>query len=288
MKRLNRIALIGTLTAGLLSACGGGGGGDASMTNASASNARYSQDMIITFSGQGLDESVVAKVDGPCTNLTRSTVSSSTTLQYRCTVEGVGRITPYLVTVADGVVLGSLKVDIPLPRVSVAVTQGEQSGTFVLELDPLAAPQTVKQFLAYVAAGFYTSTIFHRVNPQLAILGGGFSSSTEGIVSAKLTTRDPIALEQTGLKNLRGSIAMYRETAPNSGNSMFFINTVDNPQFDAGSVQTPEGFAVFGKVVDRLDIIDMIAAVPVRPDLSLGVADVPQTAVTVTSMVQTR
>ncbi len=282
---LRRWCALGLLTT-LLAACGGGG--TTSVANASAGNARYGQNMVITFNGQGLDQNLEARVDGPCSPPTRLAGGTANVLQFSCFVQGVGEIRPYLVDNDGGVVLGSVRVAIPLPRLSLTVTDGTRTGSIELELDPVAAPNTTSQFLAYANSGFYTSTLFHRVRPDTGILGGSFARDADGNMVAKAPTRAAIALERTGLKNLRGTIALYREEALDSGNAQFFINTVDNPRFDAGSVETPDGYAVFGKVIQGLDVLDTIAAVPVRPDLVLGVTDVPVTMVRISAVTQTR
>lgn len=271
----------------LLSGCGGGGGGGTSVQNLTATNVRYGGAMIITVSGRGLDQGIELTVDGPCINVTAIGTITDTTAQYTCAVAGVGRLTPR-VREAGGDELASVRVDVPLPRVSMTVTDGTRSGSVVVELDPVAAPRTVGQFMAYVSSGFYKDTVFHRVRPDAAILGGGFVSEADGVYSVKLTTRNPIAMEATGLKNVRGALAMFREGDRDSANSMFLINTVDNPRFDAGSTETPEGYAVFGRVVQGLDIVDIVAAVPVRPDLNLNVLDVPVTPVKISAIAQTR
>ena len=289
---MKSFSLPGTRVLALAAACAlsscGGEGGDIAMSNASATNVRYAQTLTLTFTGQGFDKGVEVAVDGPCDNLTRLPGSNANGVQYTCVISGVGRINSVLRATDGGQAFGSLKVDVPLPRVSLTVTDGTRTGTLLLELDPAAAPASVAQFVAYANAGFYTGTLFHRVRPDTAILAGGFTSGTEGVISAKLTTRGDVALERTGLKNLRGSVALYREAALNSANSMFFINTVDNPRFDVGSAETPDGYAVFGKVVEGLDVVDEIAKVPVRPDLSLAVNDVPVTAVRISAAAQTR
>jgi peptidyl-prolyl cis-trans isomerase A (cyclophilin A) len=272
----------------LLCAGCGGEGGAVSVTSASTTAPRYSQQMTVTFVGSGLNGGVEVRVDGPCTNLARSSASTATTLIYTCVVNGAGRDTTMLVDDADGKVYGSVKVDVPQPQVALQVTDGTRSGSMLLELDPGAAPRSVERFMAFLNEGFYIDTLFHRVRPDVAVLGGGFVSTTDGIISAKVNDRKNLALEKNSLKNVRGAIAMYRPEGPDSANSMFFINTVDNPQFDADSVQTPDGQVVFGRVVQGLDVLDEIAKVPVRPDLSLGVNDVPVTAVRIRAALQTR
>lgn len=271
----------------MLSACGGGGG-SASVVNAGATNTRFGQAMSITFSGQGLDEGVEMRIDGPCENPTRQAGSTAFSLQYTCTVNGIGRIAASVVDSSGGVVLGSLVVDIPLPQVTMTVTDGTRSGTVVMELDPRAAPRTVTHFLGYLGSGFYAGTVFHRVDPDRAILGGGYTAGTDGALTLKAPTRNTVALETSSLSNLRGTVALYRDPGASTSGPLFFINTVDNPDLDAGSSTTPEGYAAFGRVVTGLNVVDEIAKVAVRPDLVLGLADVPSTAVRISAMGQSR
>jgi peptidyl-prolyl cis-trans isomerase A (cyclophilin A) len=296
----SRYALPLALSALLVSGCGGGGGAT-SVSSGGATNPRYGQTMTIIFNGTGMDQSLSVAVTGPCANLTK-TSATATQLQYTCFVTGVGRLTPF-VSDRSGVVLASVAVDVPLPQLKLTVTDGTRTGSFTVELDPIAAPLTTSQFISYANSGFYTytsdssgnvtkaGTAFHRVNPSIGVLAGGYSGNvTTGVYSAMLTTQGDLVLEVSGLKNLRGTVAMYHEPGkPNSANSMFFINTVDNPSFDRGSADVPEGFTVFGKVVDGMGtVVDEIAKVNVRPDISLGVGDVPVTPVRITAISQTR
>ena len=132
-------------------------------------------------------------------------------------------------------------------------------GVITLELDAEKAPQTVANFLAYVEAGHYNNTIFHRVIKNFMIQGGGMEPGMN-----QKETRDPIENEAgNGLKNVRGSIAMARTGDPHSATAQFFINTVDNDflDFKAPSGQG-WGYCVFGQVVEGLDVVDKIRAVP--------------------------
>ena len=132
-------------------------------------------------------------------------------------------------------------------------------GNITLELDAKAAPATVKNFLQYVKDGFYNGTVFHRVISDFMIQGGGFTAQMH-----KKETRAPIKNEaDNGLKNVRGSIAMARTNDPDSATAQFFINTVDN-DFLNHTAPTLRGwsYAVFGKVVDGMDTVDKIRAVP--------------------------
>jgi cyclophilin family peptidyl-prolyl cis-trans isomerase len=136
------------------------------------------------------------------------------------------------------------------------VTMETSKGTMVIELYPKEAPKTVENFLAYVDDGFFAGTIFHRVIPGFVIQGGGFTADME-----RKETRKPIVNEaDNGLKNLRGTLSMARTNNPDSATSQFFINLRDNAALDHNA--TSAGYAVFGKVIEGLDVIDAIAAVP--------------------------
>lgn len=132
-------------------------------------------------------------------------------------------------------------------------------GNIVLELYPDKAPRTVANFLQYVEEGFYTNTIFHRVINGFMIQGGGFTPKYE-----RKNTRAPITNEaDNGLKNARGTIAMARTFDPHSASAQFFINVADNDFLNFKS-KHPNGwgYAVFGKVVQGMDVVDTIKAIP--------------------------
>lgn len=131
-------------------------------------------------------------------------------------------------------------------------------GTIVLELDPVAAPITTANFLTYVDGGFFEgadgngATIFHRVIPGFVVQGGGFTEALE-----QKATLPPIVNESgNGLLNVRGAISMARTDDPDSATSQFFLNLVDNDFLD-----DPPGYAVFGSVIDGMEVVDAIAAV---------------------------
>ncbi len=141
------------------------------------------------------------------------------------------------------------------PEVKFVTTEGN----FVVQLDPRRAPLTVKNFLQYVRSGFYNGTIFHRVVPGFVIQGGGFTDTYK-----EKKTRKPIPNESgNGLSNVRGTIAMARETAPHSATSQFYINLADNTKLDPQPNRW--GYAVFGKVISGMKTIDKIASVPTGP-----------------------
>jgi len=144
--------------------------------------------------------------------------------------------------------------DTERPRVAFETSHG----SFVLELDPASAPETVENFLAYVRDGFYDGTIFHRVIAGFMIQGGGFSPEFK-----QLQTRAPIRNEaDRGGKNDRGTIAMARTSDPHSATAQFFINVVDN-DFLNHRARTAQGwgYAAFGRVVEGMEAVDRIAAV---------------------------
>ncbi len=132
-------------------------------------------------------------------------------------------------------------------------------GDIVIELDAEKAPNTVENFLSYVDEGFFDETIFHRVIPGFMIQGGGFTADMQ-----QKKVHAPIENEaENGLKNLRGTLAMARTNDPHSATAQFFINLSDNDflNFKAAS-GTGWGYAVFGKVVSGMDVVDAIAKVP--------------------------
>ncbi len=143
------------------------------------------------------------------------------------------------------------------PFVALELTQGRRPlGTVTIALDQEKAPISVENFLKYVRAGHYDGTIFHRVIPGFMIQGGGYTPELE-----EKPTRPPIRNEgRNGLRNSRGTVAMARTTAPDSATSQFFINLRDNHNLDFGI--SGAGYAVFGKVVDGMDVVDKIVTTP--------------------------
>ena len=134
-------------------------------------------------------------------------------------------------------------------------------GDVTLELDREKAPKTVDNFLQYVRAGHYNGTIFHRVIDGFMIQGGGYKTDM-----SEKTTRAPIALEsRSGLSNLRGTVAMARTGVPDSATAQFFINVNDNTMLDQAQSRDGHGYAVFGKVVEGMDVVDKIKASAVKP-----------------------
>ncbi|SEQ35002.1 peptidyl-prolyl cis-trans isomerase B (cyclophilin B) [Ectothiorhodospira magna] len=141
------------------------------------------------------------------------------------------------------------------PRVTIETTKG----TIVLELYADKAPETVANFLAYANDGFYDGTIFHRVIPDFMVQGGGFTQDMQ-----QKPTKDPIRNEaNNGLSNEVGTVAMARTPNPHSATAQFFINVQHNRFLDF-TAETPQGwgYAVFGRVVEGMDVVESIVAVP--------------------------
>jgi peptidyl-prolyl cis-trans isomerase A (cyclophilin A)/peptidyl-prolyl cis-trans isomerase B (cyclophilin B) len=136
------------------------------------------------------------------------------------------------------------------------------SGAFTLELDPQAAPETCKNFLAYVDAGHFDGTVFHRVIPGFMIQGGGYDAAFD-----KKPTRAPVQNEAfNGLKNLRGTVAMARTGDPHSATAQFFVNLADNAFLDhKDKTERGWGYTVFGKVTSGMEAVDAIAALKTGP-----------------------
>jgi peptidyl-prolyl cis-trans isomerase A (cyclophilin A) len=127
-------------------------------------------------------------------------------------------------------------------------------GDIVVELDAQKAPKSVANFVMYVKAGHYNGTVFHRVIPNFMIQGGGMDDKL-----AEKPTKPPIPLEaRNGLLNVRGTLAMARTNDPNSATSQFFINLKDNAFLDQANSRDGNGYAVFGKVIAGMDVVDRI------------------------------
>ncbi len=152
-------------------------------------------------------------------------------------------------------------------------------GSVEIELNSEKAPITVENFLKYVDDGFFSGTIFHRVIADFMIQGGGFTEGME-----QKSTRAQIKNEaNNGLKNDRGTIAMARTMIVDSATAQFFINVKDNSFLNhSAPTQQGYGYAVFGKVISGMDVVDKIRAVPTT--MKNGHQDVPATAVVIKSI----
>jgi len=152
------------------------------------------------------------------------------------------------------------------PRVRLATSMGE----IVIELYPDKAPKSVENFLSYAQAGFYNGTIFHRVIDGFMIQGGGFTEDMSQKPTGETITNEA----DNRLKNKRGTVAMARRPDPHSASSQFFISTVNNRSLDhTGKNPQGWGYAVFGQVVEGMDVVDAIAKV--KTGTTGGMQNVP-------------
>ena len=163
----------------------------------------------------------------------------------------------------------------PLAALAQKVRLNTSAGDIVVELDAAKAPKSVDNFVQYVKAGHYDGTVFHRVIPSFMIQGGGMTADMK-----EKPTRAPIPLEsKNGLGNARGTLAMARTNIPDSATSQFFINVNDNDRLNAANSPDGNGYAVFGKVVSGMDVVDKIREVPTAS--KGGHNDVPTMPVTI-------
>jgi len=155
------------------------------------------------------------------------------------------------------------------------VTMDTSLGTVKIELFEKEAPLSVKNFLEYTKSGFYSGTIFHRVIPGFMVQGGGFTADRKQ-KSANAPVKNEAA---NGLKNDRGTIAMARTSAPDSATAQFFINVVNNNMLNRPSPDGA-GYAVFGKVVAGMDVVDKIVAVKTL-NMDMVFQNIPETPVVI-------
>lgn len=160
------------------------------------------------------------------------------------------------------------------PEVVLRTSQGD----ITLELFPDKAPKSVANFLQYVRDGFYVGTTFHRAIPGYLIQGGLYTRDLQ----PKRTRPAIVSEADNGLSNLRGTVAVERGGDPNSGTSQFFINLVDDRRLDFAGNQSglTWGYAVFGKVIKGMDVVDKIAATPTH-GIGPFTADVPNPLVVI-------
>ena len=291
--RLRTVALVACAL--LLQACGGGGYGDsgtpvsttATVSAAAANRLSYGRLSTFTITGTYLTTGVSFSATG-CDGLTVLAGGSATQQTVTCTPNKA--LSVRLAVNAGGTEVYSSTQAVPKPRVTLVTSLG----SIVVELEPASTPVTVDNFLAYVNAGFYSSTIFHRVIAGFVVQGGGFTGVAGNTLSAQTGLRAAIALESNkGLSNVRGTISMARLPDPqyNSASSQFFFNSVANTFLDYVSAASP-GYAVFGHVVGASDLA-VIDAMSAKPTRTVGIApnnydDVPVTDIVLQSAAQTQ
>jgi cyclophilin family peptidyl-prolyl cis-trans isomerase len=261
----------------ILTACGGSTGFPPVITAVKPQSLSYGRTATIYLGGKDLRSSLVVESGGGCTSPSFGTSSSTDTLVLNCLVTVVGDLT-LTIKSATGEVIYTTTLSVPKPEVSIITSKG----SFTLELDLATAPISVKNFLSYVRGGYYSNTLFHRVIPGFVAQAGGYTS---GLVR-KPGQLDPIELESNkGLSNARATVAMARTDVFNSATSEFYVNLVDNTFLDFKNAASP-GYAVFGKVVQGMDVVDAIGGVPTG--VFNGSTDVPLTDITITMALQSK
>jgi len=260
----------------LLSGCGGGSGLDPLVTQIQAQSLQYGKTATIYVAGKFMRFDMTADT-GTCTSPTFGATSTPDLAVLNCKVTAVGAL-PITIKSASGGVLYSATLTVPPPQVTLITSKG----SVVMELNADVVPATVNNFLGYVNTGFYQSTLFHRVIAGFVVQGGGY---TTGMVK-KTGQSAAIALESNkGLSNTRATVAMARTNAFDSATSEFYFNLVDNLSLDYQSATSP-GYAVFGKVIKGMEVVDAIATSPTG--VVNGSPDVPTTDVTITFALQTQ
>lgn len=253
------------------------GGNPAPVTDVQATGLRYTGAMAViglNISGNALDNSI--KVYANDASCIVSPPASASNRSATCILTVPASLNlPVRITSASDYTVYSTTLTVPAPQVTFKTSLGD----FVMELNPTAAPITVKNFLKYVNASFYKNTVFHRIIPNTVTQGGSkLADGTVPVIDG--LNIDPIELEVgKGLSNISGSVAMARSDVLKSATSGFFVNLKDNTYYDT----LGGGYAVFGKVISGLDLLKQIAAT-VKP----GTTEVPATVVTVTSATQTQ
>lgn len=276
MNRRTGLALSLCVVTGL-SGCGGGSTEDTqSVSDVQVRTLRYGFTADIRFAGAGLRADMVASSTA-CKDARFRADSTPQSVVLNCTIIAAGAH-PLTLTGSRGQLLYQTTLNVPQPQVTLETSKG----SVVLELTPAAVPGTVNNFLGYVNRGYYTNTIFHRVISGFVAQGGGY---TTGLVK-KAGQGAPIVLETNkGLSNLRATVAMARTLAPDTAITEFYVNLVDNLDLDYRSAEAP-GYAVFGKVVQGMEVIDAIAKEPTTT--FNGVQNVPVTDILLLSAVQTQ
>ena len=261
----------------LISACGGTNDFTPVVTGVKVQSAQYGKTATIYLGGKDLRSNLLVDTSGACTNPTFASNSNTDTLVLNCVVAKTGAFS-LVVQTAEGAAIYSTTLNVPLPQVALITAMG----SITVELDPTLAPISTNNFLSYVNKGFYRDTLFHRVIPNFVVQGGGY---TTGMVK-KTEQSAPIELESNkGLSNVRGSLAMARTYLPNSATSEFYINLVNNVSLDYKNAANP-GYAVFGKVVQGMDVVDAIAAEPTG--VVGGFSDVPLADITLSLALQSK
>jgi cyclophilin family peptidyl-prolyl cis-trans isomerase len=286
----------------LLVACGGGGGGGdtpapfpvATVSTAVVATPKYSQTLLLTLTGTNLDLPITVTSTGcaapPVRSTTAPNISTATTAYYTCKSSAVGAQQFVVTRVADNVNLSTAAYTVPVPQVTMTVTNGAAvSGDFVLTLNPQATPVTVNNFLAYVNNNFYNNVIFHRYVAGFVLQAGGYEAGVTTTVrpTKKATTGNIVLEDNAGLSNTRLTVAMARTSVPDSANSEFFINLADNLFLNRTS-DTARGYAVFGSVTAGAEVVTAMTTAPCQQASLISSECLPIPNLVITRAVQTR
>lgn len=259
----------------MLAACVGSGDTTPTVTDVQGKGLNYGTRATFDFYGTYLDKGLSANVQN-CVAPT-PTFISPVHQTLTCTVSKVGDLT-VVVQDGGGKAIYSKAFTVPPPRAAIVTSLGNM----VVELDPVAAPVSVGNFLQYVQSGFYSDILFHRVIAGYVIQAGAFGPG----LTIKPGALPPIAIESNnGLSNKRGTIGMARNDDPNSAASQFYFNLADNLFLDYKSVTEP-GYAVFGRVVEGMEVMDAIGAVTTATQQ--GIPDVPVIEVVIKLVLRTQ
>lgn len=238
-------------------------------------NTKYGQLGRFVIEGKHLDQEFSVSLS-KCTGLAVAEGGSATSKTITCTVNGTGAATVFA-SFKDQQIY-SANFNVPEPQVLMKTSMGD----LLIELNPTAAPITVRNFLGYVNDQFYNKTQFHRIEKGF-VAQGGWVDLTPAV---KNPTRPAITLESNnGLSNLKGTIAMARTNEPNSATSQFYFNLADNLGLDyAQGVR--DGYAVFGKIIQGMPVLDAIGQVPIAN--RYGLATFPSADLIITEVRQTQ
>lgn len=273
MKKLLKYLLV--LMCFALGSCGQGNNGSLPVvTDITMDQVMYGQKTTFKLMGLNLNQDFQVSVSN-CEGLALLPGGSDTEKYVTCSPNVAGPA--FIVTQStDGVQMVIKNFEVSNPQVKITTNFGD----LTVELYPTAAPITVNNYLKYVNANFYTNTLMHRIIPQFVVQGGWLTSS----VGEQAGAGNLIVLESSnGLKNTRGSIAMARTSAPNSASTQFYFNLADNSKLDYQSEASP-GYAVFGQILDGLNVIDIMAQISTAT--LYGLANFPTSNVVVKSIVQ--
>ncbi len=275
MLALTRFSLIGLLGTGLVACSGSSESTNPVIDRIVLENVRYGQTGRFVIQGKNLDQEFSVSLS-KCTGLSVAEGGSASTKTITCSVSATGAATVFASYQNQQIYSQSFFV--PEPQVVMKTSLGE----ITVELNPSAAPITVRNFLDYVNDSFYNNTVIHRIEKGF-VAQGGWLDLTPAI---KSPTRAAITLESNnGLSNLKGTISMARTNEPNSATTQFYFNLADNTGLDyAQGVR--DGYAVFGKVIQGLSVVDAIGQVPIAN--RYGLATFPATDVVVTEIKQTQ